>query len=107
MERIWKRSWEYVIFWHSFQRLPVKGWLADGETILSVDSVTVTNYQGVDCTTSMVLTFDMDPIDRTKVKYTLMGGIVNDWKQPYTIDFKVETSAGQKLEDKILLDVIA
>jgi hypothetical protein len=102
MEKIWKRAWEEVFFWHCFSRTPIKGWLADTEVLSSITSVKVYNENDVE-QTSMVVSSEIDAADSTKVKYMLGGGVAG---KGYTVVFRVVTSNDQKLEDKITLEVI-
>ncbi len=102
MATIWKRPWEEPFFWHSFKRTPIKGWLADTETISSISLFAIYDSEDI-VQSAMALSYVVDPADATRVKYQLAGGTVGE---TYTIDIKIVSSTGQKLEDKITLEVV-
>jgi len=84
-----------------FRTLDFSLQLAAGETISSATVTIVDNSTGSDCSADMIAS--VAPYNSTMVKYTLKGGTTG---QVYLRTFRITTSTGQKLEERVALRVV-
>lgn len=98
MQTISKRAYEEVFHTHNFRRPDGKGWLASDET-LSSPSVIVQDADGV---TQATMVSDVSVVSSIYVKYKLKGGTSG---AQYTVLIRAESSAGNKFEDDLTLDI--
>ena len=97
-DRLWKRPWEEVTFYHQFRR-DASGWIKDGDTIASIESVEV--YDTAGSLQSGMIT-NQAVSQSTKVAWKVKGGSAGS---TYEVKIRIVTTAGEKFEDHALLEV--